>query len=451
MLRRIGLRRSFLLAALVVGSAACSDESPTLSGDPFFPGGVRPTTRELIIPAGAAFRPLGVFGGYSTANDVAYAVVANRYQGELSANAFYRTAAGFPAELRYTQDNNNRSDTIYRAVSGSLIVRLDSASSSAGPVTLQVYRVGQDWDAATATWENAVDSAGVRTRWATPGGTRGALLSQAVYTAATAGDSLILPLDSVAVNALRDTLGFGLMLSTAETGSRLQINQADRPPVLRVGLRPAAPVRDTVILTDIALGGEPNTFVYTPEPPQPTGVLAAGGIRSIRSLFSLQFPDSVDACPAPQAPCGRVALSDVSLNRVSLVLRRLPTPAAFTPLDSTVLSVFTITEPELGRRAPLGDPVLDPNFQVVGLIRNQLSPQQAAVFAPGDTTVELDFTGFATASVRGDTVPTNFALLGGPSVGVPSVRRFETFGLAAFALEPRLRIVYTPRARAELP
>lgn len=450
MLRRIGLRRTFLLAALA-GSAACGDDSPTLSGDPFFPGGAPPVTREVVIPAGAAFRPLGVFTGYSGPNDAPYSVVANRFGGELSANTLYRTAGAFPTELRYTQDNINRTDTIYRAVSGTLVVRLDSASSSQGPVTLQVFSVAQDWDARSASWEYAVDTAGVRTRWATPGGTRGARLSQAVYTAQTAGDSLVLPLDSAALSMLRDTLGFGLLLTVAETGARLQINKADRPPLLRVGLRPAAPPRDTVITTELSLGEQRNTFVFTPEPPQPAGALAAGGIRSARSLFSLVFPDTVDACPAGGGACGRVALRDVSLNRVSLLLRRRDVGAAFAPQDSTILSVFSITEPELGRRAPLGEPVLDPNLRVLAVIRNLVSPQPAAVFAPGDTTVELDFTRFATASVSGDTVPTNFALLGGPSVGIPSIRRFDTFGLAAFAPEPRLRIVYTLRARTELP
>ena len=449
MLRRIGLRRTLLLAALA-GSAACGDDSPTLSGDPFFPGGAPPTTREVIIPAGAAFRPLGVFTGYTGPNDAPFAIVANRFGGELSANVLYRTARAFPRELRYTQDNVNRTDTIFRAVSGSLVLRVDSAASSQGPVTLQLYSLAQDWDAGSASWEFAVDTTGVRTRWRTPGGTRGALLGQATYTAQAAGDSVVLALDSAGISMLRDTLGFGFVLSAAETGVRLQINE-DRPPLLRAGLRPAAPVRDTVITTEIPLGDQPNTFVFTPEPPQPAGALTAGGIRSARSLFSLEFPDTVDACPAGGGACGRVALRDVSLNRVSLLLRRRDVGPAFAPLDSTILSVFSITEPELGRRAPLGVPVLDASIRVVAPVRNLLTPQRAALFAPGDTTVELDFTEFATASVNGDTVPTNFALLGGPSVGIPSIRRFETFGLAAFAPEPRLRIVYTLRARPELP
>ena len=450
MLRRIGLRRTFLLAALV-GTAACGDESPTLAGDPFFPGGAPPVTREVIIPAGSAFRPLGVFTGYSGPNDAPYSLVANRFGGELSANTLYRTARAFPAELRYTQDNVNRTDTLYRAVSGSLVVRVDSAASSQGPVTLQVFSLAQDWDARTASWELAVDSGGVRTPWATPGGTRGARLGQGVYTAQAAGDSVVLPLDSAGLAMLRDTLGFGLVLTAAETGVRLQINEADRPPLLRVGLRPGAPVRDTVITTDLPLGDQRNTFIFTPEPPQPAGLLAAGGIRSARSLFSLSFPDTVDACPAGGGACGRVALRDVSLNRVSLLLRRRDVGAAFAPQDTTILSVFSITEPELGRRAPLGEPVLEPDVRVVAVIRNLLTPQRAALFAPADTLVELDFTGFATASINGDTLPTTFALLGGPAVGISSVRRFETFGLAAFAPEPRLRIVYTLRARPELP
>jgi hypothetical protein len=100
--------------------------------------------------------------------------------------------------------------------------------------------------------------------------------------------------------------------------------------------------------------------------------------------------------------------------------------------------------------------VLDPN----PLVRfpnssGLLAPQNAAAFAPGDTLVELNITAFATSAARGDTLPTNFALLGGPLVGIPAVRPnsqiYDTFGLAAFFPEPRLRIVYTLPARSELP
>lgn len=452
MLRRIGLRRSFLLAALVLGSAACDDESPTLPGDDLFPGGRPPETREVIVPAGALFRSRGVFTGFSGPFNVGYAVVANRYAGELSANALNRTAGAFPALLTYTQDNVNRSDSVYRAVRGTLVLRVDSAQSTAGPVTLQVYRAAQSWHAPTTTWELASDTGGVRTPWRTPGGTRGELLASSVYQVDAPGDSVVIQLDSADINALRDTASFGFIVSAAEPGARVHISQT---PTLRAGLRPASPVRDTVVETTLQLNLQPSVFVFTPEPPQPAGALAAGGIRSARTLFDFTLPDSVTGCDASGGACGRVALRDVRLNRVSLLLRRSPVPAAFAPLDSTLLSVFSVTEPELGRFAPLGALVLDQNPRVTIPSNGFAVPQSAAVFAPGDTVVELNLTGFATSAARGDTVPRSFALLGGPAAGVtgarPNGQSFDNFGLAAFAPEPRLRIVYTLPVRSELP
>lgn len=451
MLRRIGPCRTFLLAALVLGLAACDDESPTLTGTDIF-GGNSPT-REVILPAGAAFQPLGVFTGYSGPRGVVYTVVANRFAGELSANALYRSAGAFPRSVNYTQDNAVRTDTLPRFVSGALVLRLDSALSTAGPVTLQVFSLAQDWDAASATWEIAVDTGGVRTPWRMPGGTRGALLTQAEYTLDAAGDSLVFPLDSADLAALRDSTGFGFTVGAAQEGSRVQIRGA---PTIRAGVRPSNAIRDTVVQTSIELETLPSTFVFTPEPPQPEGLLAAGGIRSARSLFSFELPDSVTGCDAAGGSCSRVALRDVQLNRVSLLLRRAPVSAAFAPLDSAVVSLYTITEPELGRLAPLGAPVLDPNPRVRSVGQGGFpAAQSAAALAPGDSLVELNITAYATSAARGDTVPTTFALLGGPLVGIPSVRPnnqiFDTFGLLAFLPEPLLRIVYTLPARSELP
>lgn len=451
MLRRIGPCRTFLLAALTLGLAACDDESPTLTGTDVF--GRNSPTREVILPAGGAFRPLGVFTGYSGPSGVQYSVVANRFAGELSANALYRSAGAFPRSVTFTQDNVNRTDTLPRFVSGELVLRVDSALSTAGPVTLQLFSVAQDWHAPTATWELASDTGGVRTPWRTPGGTRGALLSQGEYTVSAAGDSVVIPLDSADLAALRDTAGFGFTVGAAQGGSRVQIRTT---PTLRAGVRPSNAVRDTVLQTSIPLETQPNTFVFTPEPPQPAGLLAVGGIRSARSLFSFELPDSVTGCDAADGSCSRVALRDVQLNRVSLLLRRAPISAAFAPLDSALVSVYTITEPELGRRAPLGTPVLDPNPLVRFASQGGfLAPQNVAVFAPGDTLVELNITAYATSAARGDTVPTDFALLGGPLVGIPSLRPngqiYDTFGLAAFLAEPRLRIVYTLPVRSELP
>jgi hypothetical protein len=453
MLRRIGLGRSLLLAALVLGSAACDDESPTLSSDPLFPGGAPPVTREVIFPAGSAFRTLGTFTGFTSASGASagFRLVANRFAGELSATTLIRTSGAFPRELRYTQDNQNRTDTLFRVVSGTLVLRVDSAASSE-QATLRVFRLGQSFDPATATYELASDTGGVKTPFQQPGGTRGPLLASAEYRVQDAGDSVVVSLDSAGVNALRDTTGFGILLDALEANRRIQINAA---PVLRVRFRPSNAARDTVIENTLDLAGQPSTFVFTPEPPVPAGVLVAGGVRSTRTLFSLELPDSLPRCAPPQAACGRVALRDVRLNRVALVLRRAPVPAAFAPQDSTLVSLFSVAEPELGRRAPLGTAILDPNERVSAVTGGGLQAQRAAVFAPSDTTVELALTGYATALAAGDTLPTSFALLGGPGVGVTAqrggIRLYDYFAVATFLPEPRLRIVYTLPVRSELP
>jgi len=124
---------------------------------------------------------------------------------------------------------------------------------------------------------------------------------------------------------------------------------------------------------------------------------------------------------------------------------------AFTTRDTAIFSVFTVTEPQLGRRAPLGSPVLDPSDRIFVARGALFAPQRAAVLAPSDTVLELNLTSFAALAAAGDTVPTNFALLGGPGVGLGAQRPFDTFGVAAFRPEPRLRIVYTLPARSELP
>jgi len=447
--RRSGLRRTFLLAALMFGAAGCDDESPTLSGEEFFPGGSRPVTREVILPAGPLVRPLGVFTGYTGPDDSEVLLLANRFAGELSARALLRTATIFPAEIRYTQDNTNRADPIYRAVGGTLAFAVDSATVAGGG-ELQLFRLAQAWDRGSVSWINAVDTGGVRTPWREQGGTRGELLSVGTYLPRLAGDSVFFELDSADMQVLRDSAGNGVVIAAAETGARIQLSRNFQ---LRARLRPANPVRDTVIETRIDFPAPNQTFIFSPEPPRPAGALVAGGLRSTRTLLEFNLPDSVEGCAAAQRPCPRVALRNVRLNRVSILLRRLPVPAAFAPRDSALLTLRTVTEPELGRRAPLGGLVLDANPLVFAVGSRGISPQQAAVFAPADSVVELSLTNYAIARVMEDstTIPNLLALLGGPIDALPGTRLYDTFGVTAFDAEPRLRIVYTLPVRTQLP
>ena len=113
-------------------------------------------------------------------------------------------------------------------------------------------------------------------------------------------------------------------------------------------------------------------------------------------------------------------------------------PNGFDPLGLLPLHLRRVTEPELGRLAPLGccapgDPA--------GLLDQPVfyDPQTDSVAVIPLTRLALQ-TVFST-----DTLPTTFALLSELGPGPP------TFGVGFFRGDPLLRIVYTLPARRRLP
>jgi len=427
------VRARAVLALLPLLAAACTDDTPTLTGDPFFPGGGRPVTLELIVPAAQFLQPLGVFQGYESGRTFNSLVVANQYQGVLNAHALQDYDV--PDTLTYSQGGVTKTDTAYSIRSARLVVAVDSLASFRAPITtLQAYRLVQPYDPATVTWTLAVDSGAVHTPWAQPGGTRGALLGSAPWTHATS-DTIVVPLDTAAARAMRPDSAGGVLLATAQAGTRLQLSSA----VLRLELKPSNGERDTTITVNVQPGI--SEFIFTPDPALAAGTLSAGGVLAARTLFGIDLDQPLPGC-APPTACAAVRLKDVDLNRVSLLLKPLPSPAGFDPLQPLPLTLWTITEPELGRRAPLGHLAGDPQ-----LLGQTLS--QYALFTPGDTLVEVPLTLQTQDAVTRDTLQLNFALLGeAPPAGTTSGR---TFGVARFDAQPRLRFVYTLHTRPELP
>jgi hypothetical protein len=431
------MRRRFLLsgllAALALSAAACTDETPTLSGDDQFPPGSVPVTREITFPASEFLRALGTFRGYSSAADLPFLVVANQFDEGLDAHALARFT-GFPLAVTYRRDGAERRDAAFRYVDSKLVLRVDTAATTAGPVTVQVWEAAQAWDRETATWTTAIDTGAVTTAWTEPGGTRGALLAQATFAHdSAAGDSLVLTLTGAAVTALADSLSRGVVVTTSTTGARVELFEM----LLRAAIKPDSAVPDTTIFQTIGTLGT-RTTVYTPEQPDPgPGLLAAGGVLSARTVLEINADRRVPACAVGET-CGTLPLDSVLLNQVSLLLRPGPVPAGFDPLTSVPLSLRLVDEAELGGAAPLGPRVLD-----VDLARNS----QIYLFAPGDTVVELPITNLARNLALSDSVPRTFALMSELSGStVP-----PTFGVAFFQAEPRLRIVYTLPARRRLP
>lgn len=419
------MQRRILLSGLLAAFAAvaaCSDDTPTLSGDDQFPPGTTPVTREVLIPASQFLRVTGSYSGYTDASDAAFVEIAENYQG-LYAHAVTRFT-GFPSALTYRAAAGSRTDTLFSYRPSSLVARIDTLASTTGTVTLSVYQAAQKWDPASATWLNAVDTSGVRTPWTQPGGTRGALLARAVRQAGGA-DSLVFTLSPAAVKALSDSLSPGIVITAEEPGSRVRLISA----VLRAAARPdSAANADTTIVTNVNSAAKAGLF--TPDQPEPpAGTIAIGGIRSARTLIELNPRQQVPACAS--GTCGTVALSEVELNSVGVLLTPVSVPNGFGPLGFVSLGLRRVSEPELGRFAPLGATVSD-----AGALR----------YRGGDSVAVVSVTGLSFASAVNADLPTTFALVAEGTGNAPA-----SFGVAFFRADPMLRIIYTIPARRVLP
>jgi hypothetical protein len=413
-----------LLAALAVTVAACSDETPTLSGPGPFPPGGRAVTREVILPAARFFQVLGSFSNYTDASDASYVVVANQYGGELNAHALARFT-GFPDTVTYIRNGTTKRDAAFTYQESRLVLGVDTLATAGLPFTLQIWEAAQRWDPRTATWTLAIDSVGEQVAWTEPGGTRGALLGQASYTAA-AGDSLVVTLAPASLQRMADPLSPGVVFTVAETGARVELQDM----ILRLTVKPDSAIPDTT-LNFVASPGINLTTVYTPEQPDPpAGTIAVGGIRSARTLLELDLDQTVPGCPATES-CAEVPLSQVQLNQVAILLRPEAVPRGFGAVNSVPLALRLVVEPELGRVAPLGQTVLD----------------QDILFPSADSVLALPITTLTRTLIANDSIPRTVALVSEVSGAGPP----PTFGVLFLNADARLRIVYTLPARRPLP
>ena len=436
MLRRSHPGRGLALALLSLAAVGCTDRIPTAGGAELFPGGARPATLEVTLPAGSFLQALGRFSGFTGPADAPFLLVANRFEGSLEANALGRLAA-FPQTITYSQGGVSRTDSLYAFVRAQLFAPVDtSASVGTGAVTLRLWEVGEDWDPATATWQLAADTAGKPTPWRTPGGTRGAALSTVSLPQGvrSAGDTLRFALDSLAFRRVVGSDFRGFLVTAEGAPVRLQTGNF----ALRAEVRPRSASPDTTV--SVPVGAARQTFVFTPEPPRPATAWEAGGIRSARTLFRVDLRDvRVPTCAQGGAACATVPLREVQLNQVALLLRPVPVPGGFGPVGPMPLLIRRVVEPELGRRAPLGEIVND--IEALSQSGNVL--YRGNRFVSTDSVFTVPLTGYLTGLVASDSAVANLALLGQPEAA--------SFGTAWFAPSPSLRIVYTVPARPSLP
>lgn len=431
------LRRYPWLAILpaIASLGGCDNELLTTNDPGLVP---RFETLEAVLPADAVVSEIGAFSGFADPRDAPFLLVANEFDGALTAHALLRFGP-FPDSVRFEPPGEAiRTDTVFTYTSGRLVARVDSTGASGGgaPVTLQLSELAQRWDPATVSWTLAVDSATRRVAWEVPGGTPGPLLATATYAPGSAaqGDSVVWQVDSLAVARMAADDFPGLLVTVVETGVRIELG---RNPSLRTAIRPASKP-DTAIDRTIPIDAQ--RFIFTPDAPSGPAAWSVGGIGASRLLFRVRIPDTVP-CRSGIAACpgsGSIPLRDVSLNRATLVLEPEAVPSGFRPLRPITIALFEVGTPPVG---PTGDTL----FALTPLGREVARTAVAdTLFVSGDAgTVELAITNRIRALDEATNRTLAFALLAAPgSTG---------FGLARFGAAPRLRIVYTLPIAPELP
>lgn len=422
-----GLAAVFAVAA----SAACENQVPTATGVDLFPGGVAPTSIVLELPAANFLAQDTVFQGFSNPRLTPYLLVANDFDGALDAHTLVRFT-NFPDSVTYLVTGAARTEAISSFGPGRVITRVDTLASAPRTTTrFHLWALEQAWDSSTVTWEYAMDRPGNRVAWRTPGGTRGALLGEAVWTPGDTirRDSLVWEVDSLAVRRMTEEGFPGLLITSTDPNTRFQLSQVS----LSARVRPAGRT-DTLVVAAIVNDG-PQTFIFNPQVPTSTSVLRLGGLTGDRSVIRLDLDQTVPSCPPSQGTgCPSVRLRDVTLNNVQLVLDPVQVPSGFRPLAQTRVVLRRVAEPELGRFAPLAEVVAADTVSI------------GSFGLPNGTPLRLDLTSAVASRLASDSTSLTLALLSeSVSPGVVD------FGMLWFDRRPRLRLVYTMPLRPELP
>lgn len=425
-LMRSAARRSAAVLALV-GATACDNQLPTVVGDGAFPAALVPVTVDAILPAERFVRSDTVYGGFEEVGSAGFRLVANQFGGVLTAHTLVRFS-GFPDSVTYTAGGTTRTDRVFTYTAGRLVAQVDSVGSFRARTELEALSLVQPWDSAAVSWLFAVDRPGARTPWRMPGGTTGALLGRATWVPGDTArrDSIAFPIDSLSVIRLARGELDGVLIRSADPGTRLELGSF----VLETAIRPAGRA-DTTIVQRYTVG--PQSYIYTPDEPRPSNVLRVGGQDGARAVLGLDLNQTVSTCPAGQTGggCRQVPLREVTIDQVTLLLQPMPVPLGFRPTGPATVVARRILEPGLGRAAPLGE------------VLATLSVPADAFAGPGRAPVGVDLTG-----------PTRLAIATGETnltLGLLSDLGVINFGAAWFDASPRLRLVYTVPARPSLP
>jgi hypothetical protein len=416
-------------ALALIATSGCENSLPTLSGEGPFPVGSVATTIEYFIESDDLLLGSNTYTGPTGVEDFVGLLVANEFDGGLTAHPLV-TFGTFPDTIQVESESDG--DFLY--LGGEVLgVVSDTLSASDAELTLQLWSVAQPWDTTAVSWENAVDRPGETVPWVEPGGTRGDLLGTVTWSRTDAdadADSLVWSIPPSVVDQLAEDELQGLMVTVANDDSRLVISNL----VLRTEIQPSVDP-DTVVTRTVGAG--PQTFVFTPEPPQPAEALRVGGITSDRMILQLAVPQELPGCSPPQS-CATLSADEVTLDRVELIIDPIPVGSGFRPVQPTVVIAREVIDPELGERAPLGAPIfLRPPSTVFDTI-------SAPRFTPaGDQPIRLRVTSAYLQSIQSGESTLAVALLVEPEA--------SSFAYMWFERKARLRLLYTLPQTPQLP
>jgi hypothetical protein len=279
----------------------------------------------------------------------------------------------------------------------------------------------------SATWTNRIDTTGVTLPWTMPGGTRGAAIDTATWTA---GDSISFAVDSATLALWNDSTdrSRGAILVAETEGARSRLLSA----TVRVGARSSIRA-DTVVNVDLVPAV--RTFVANPTLAPSSGAVRVGGIPTWRTflrfrddLRTLRFP-----CNNGQPNC-TVSLDSAHVNRAQLLLKPALTPSGFLPEDSVFIEARMIAvAPQVPiERSPLTGDVPIARSLLMGpeVFRNPASAEP----------IRLDVTGFIAHLLDERILPVNRRA---PWLVLMQIPEAATAGFATFDDAAVLRLVIT--------
>ena len=419
------------LAGLGGALAGCGDEDPTAVGSVLI--GPSVTTFEVVLGAEDFLQVDTTYDGFGHIREAAFRLVANGFAGELDAHTLFQIAR--PFTVTYQMDGQSRTDSLAAIRGARVTLLVDTLGSSEGPIDVQVLPVTESWDPGSVSWTLRYDTAGLSEAWMTPGGTTAGVAGTATWTA---GDTLVIPIDSASAAVWQDTTAadLGALIRSATPGSRLRLTS------VRFAFDVVPEDNPDTVLT---AGAATRTMhVLTPaEATAPTSTeLRVGGLPAWRTLLRFRpLRDLVlDGCGGGGLGTGDpecdVPLKDATLTLATLLLE--PSPVAGRRLERPI---------RIDARAVLtaaNVPVFRSPLITVGSMRDSVPVELFAPLPPPGARVAVPITGYVRELVQEEDpeepLPLWLAL-------VASAER-STFGYAAFssmesAAPPRLRLVVT--------